>query len=109
MIDLIEEHLADIHELCRHYGVLRLDLFGSATTGAFNEATSDLDFIATFADTRKPGYADRFLDFADALEALFGRRVDLITDRSIQNPYFREEVDATRQPVFRTSDAAAAA
>lgn len=101
MIDLIEKHRAEIGALCRQYGVLRLDLFGSAASGAFNEATSDLDFIATFADTRKPGYADRFLDFADALESLFGRSVDLITDGSIRNPYFQEEVDETRQPVYR--------
>lgn len=109
MIDLIADHRAEIEALCRQYGVLRLDLFGSAATGAFNEATSDLDFIATFADTRKPGYADRFLDFADALETLFGRRVDLVTDRSIQNPYFQEEVDATRRPIYRVRDASAAA
>jgi predicted nucleotidyltransferase len=109
MIDLVEEHRTEIAALCRQYGVLRLDLFGSAATGAFNEATSDLDFIATFADTRKPGYADRFLDFADALEALFGRHVDLITDRSISNPFFREEVDATRRPVYRAHGETAAA
>ena len=51
MIDLIAEHRAEIADLCRQYGVLRLDLFGSAATGAFNEETSDLDFVATFADT----------------------------------------------------------
>ena len=83
---------------CRQYGVLRLDLFGSAAIGACNEATSDLDFVATFADTQKPGYAMRSLHFAEALEALFGRSVDLITDGSIRNPYFQEEVDATRRP-----------
>jgi predicted nucleotidyltransferase len=74
-----------------------------------NEATSDLDFVATFADTQKPGYAKRYLHFAEALEELFGRSVDLITDGSIRNPYFQEEVDATRQPVYRAHDASAAA
>lgn len=109
MIGLVEDHITEIEALCRQYGVLRLDLFGSAAIGDFSPETSDLDFIATFADTQKPGYADRFLDFADALEALFGRRVDLVTDRSIQNHYFRQEVDATRRPVFRAHDAPAAA
>jgi predicted nucleotidyltransferase len=109
MIDLIEVHRAEIEALCREFGVLRLDLFASAATGAFVEATSDLDFVATFADTQKPGYAKRYLHFAEALEELFGRSVDLITDGSIRNPYFQEEVDATRQPVYRAHDASAAA
>ena len=87
----------------------RLDLFGSATTGAFDPATSDLDFVATFADTDGPGYADRFLDFADALEALFGRPVDLVIDRSIRNPRFRQAVDATRQPVYEDRNTPAVA
>jgi len=109
MIELIEEHQAEIHTLCRQFGVLRLDLFGSAVTGAFDAATSDLDFIATFADTEKPGYARRYLSFAEALEALFGRPVDLLTERSIRNPYFRHAVEATRHPVFVERDVPAAA
>jgi uncharacterized protein len=109
MIDVIEQHLAEIHALCRHYGVRRLDLFGSAATESFDPATSDLDFVATFADTDVPGYADRFLDFAEALEALFGRPVDLVIDRSIRNPRFRQAVDATRQSVYDDRNAPAAA
>lgn len=109
MIELVEKHLERISALCRQYGVLRLDLFGSAATGAFDAATSDLDFVATFADTQKPGYADRYLGFAEALEALFGHPVDLLTERSIRNPYFREAVEATRQPVYVERDAPAAA
>lgn len=42
----------------------------------------------------------RYLHFAEALQALFGRSVDLITDGSIRNPYFQEEVDETRQPIY---------
>lgn len=59
MNGLVEQNLGAIRALCQKYGVLRLDLFGSAATGAFDPETSDLDFIATFADTEKPGYARR--------------------------------------------------
>ncbi len=109
MIDVVTKHLADIGALCRHYGVRRLDLFGSAATGAFDPETSDLDFVATFADTRVPGYADRYLDFADALEALFGRPVDVVTDGSIRSPRFRQAVDAARQPIYDDRNAPAVA
>ena len=109
MIDLIEAHRAEVDALCRQYGVLRLDLFGSAATGNFDPSTSDLDFVATFADTRKPGYADRYLSFAEALEALFERPVDVVTERSIRNPYFRQSVEASRQLVYDEQGASAAA
>jgi uncharacterized protein len=109
VIELIDQHLEAIRALCRRHGVRRLDLFGSAATGAFDPATSDLDFVATFADTNAPDYAERFLDFAEALEALFGRQVDVVIDRSIRDPHFRRAVDATRQPVYDDRDAPAAA
>lgn len=41
---------------------------------------------------------------AEALEALFGRRVDLVTERSIRNPYFRQTVEASRQRVYDDRD-----
>ena len=109
MIPLVDRHREEIAVLCRRFGVRRLDLFGSAATGSFDAATSDLDFVATFADIRTPGYADRYLGFAEALEGLFGRSVDLVTERSIQNPCFRQAVEAARQPVYDERDALAAA
>jgi predicted nucleotidyltransferase len=105
MIDIVTDRLDEIAALCRQYGVQRLDLFGSAATGDFNPETSDLDFVASFADSHAPGIAIRFLDFAEALEALFGRRVDVLTENMIRNPYFRQSVQATRQPVYDDQNA----
>jgi uncharacterized protein len=99
VIALIEQKKAEVVALCRHFGVERLDLFGSATTGAFQPSVSDLDFIVRFAPA-SGSYLDRYLDFAEALEKLFQRRVDLVTERAIRNPYFRSGVEATRQAVY---------
>jgi predicted nucleotidyltransferase len=99
MIPLIEQHLDEIAALCREYGVARLDVFGSAATGAFRDG-SDLDFVVAFADTTPGTYADRYLDLAESLEALFGRNVDLLTERAIRNPSFRRQVNATRRLVY---------
>lgn len=84
--------------LCRRYGIQKLELFGSAATGAFGPATSDLDFIVDLGEY-EAGVSHRFLGFADALERLFGRRVDVITEGPVGSPYFRDEVDETKQPV----------
>jgi len=44
MLELIEQHRAELDALCRKYGVKRLELFGSAARGDFRPERSDLDF-----------------------------------------------------------------
>jgi predicted nucleotidyltransferase len=100
MIPEINRQQANLAALCQRYGVRQLQLFGSAATGTFMPATSDLDFIAEFVDTQAADYADRYFDFAEALEKLFNRHVDLVTKRAIRNPYFRADVERTAQVVY---------
>jgi predicted nucleotidyltransferase len=100
VIALIEQKKTGIADLCRQHEVRRLDLFGSAASGDFQPDRSDLDFIVQFRRTGYAGYADTFMEFAEALERLLGRKVDLLTERMIRNPYFRATVEATRQVVY---------
>jgi len=102
MISDVETHQEEIERLCRRYGVERLEVFGSAATGAFDEETSDVDFVVLFSDEVRcsSGYADTYLDLAWDLEDLLDRDVDLVTERSIQNPYFRRSVDSSRQVIY---------
>jgi uncharacterized protein len=102
MIALVANKRDDIAALCKQYGVRKLDLFGSAVTGGFNPDTSDLDFVADLGGYER-GVAKRYFAFCDALATLFGRSVDVITVRQIQNPYFRAEVNATSEPIYDAS------
>ena len=100
MIALIEQQKKSIADLCQRHEVRRLDLFGSAARGDFQPERSDLDFVVQFTRTGYAGYADAFLNFAEALERLLGRKVDLLTERMIRNPYFRAAVESSRQIVY---------
>lgn len=100
MIHEIEQHHPALTQLCRQYRVRQLRLFGSAAIGAFAPTASDLDFVVEFADPQAPDYADRYFDFAEALEHLFNRPVDVLTKRAIRNPYFRAEVERTAQVIY---------
>ena len=100
MIALIEQNRDALARLCRQFRVERLELFGSAAKGNFQPDSSDVDFLVTFADARPGTYADRYLGLLLALEQLFQREIDLVTERSIRNPYFRKAVEATRQLVI---------
>ncbi len=104
MIPEIEEKRSAVVNLCHRYGVRQLQLFGSAAKGKFVPATSDLDFVAAFANTQSPDYADRYFDFAEALEQLFQRPVDVVTPRAIRNPYFRAEVERTAEVIYGPED-----
>ena len=102
LLPLFRQHDAALRELCQRFGVERLELFGSGMRPDFNPASSDLDFIVRMRDPREAGYARRFCDFADSLEQLFGRRVDLLTEAMLRNPYFKAEVDRSREVVIES-------
>ena len=104
MVAIVEQRRTTLVELCRRYRVERLYLFGSAVSGHFDARRSDLDFLVRFSDREPTGeYADRYLGFAEALEQLFDRPVDVVTEESIHNPYFRCEVESTRQLLYEQS------
>ena len=90
MIDLIEKHRVEIIELCARYGVKRLELFGSAASGKFDPATSDVDFFYEFVSYSDAGIVDRWFGLQEDLEKLLGVKVDLVSLREAKNPYFLE-------------------
>jgi len=49
---------------------------------------------------QQAGVARRFCSFADSLEQLLGRRIDLLTEAMIRNPHFKAEVDRSREVVI---------
>ena len=108
MISLIVNNTARIAELCRRQNVKKLEVFGSATTDRFDSETSDVDMIVDLGPY-SDDIADRYLDLAYGLEEILGRSVDLITSRSIRNPYFRLAVDSQRETVYEDGNREAAA
>jgi hypothetical protein len=71
-------HRGKLQALCRSFHVRRLDIFGSAARGDFDPTRSDIDFLVEF-DREHPMVLsiDTYFGFKEALEALFGRPVDL--------------------------------
>jgi predicted nucleotidyltransferase len=97
---LVEEKLPEIAALCKKYRVERLYLFGSATGDDFTDS-SDFDFLYSFdKDLPLYDYADNFLDFADALQALMGREIDLVGEKYMKNPYFIANVEKSKQLLY---------
>ena len=45
-------------------------------------------------------YADTYFDLADKFEDLFHRSVDLVTDKSLSNPYFIDSINKTKTILY---------
>ena len=73
MLELVEQHRTKLKELCRQRHVARLELFGSAATGAFEPASSDLDFLVQFMPLAPAALADAYFGLLHGLEDLIRR------------------------------------
>jgi predicted nucleotidyltransferase len=100
MLDLIEQRRTELKGLCRRYGVVRLELFGSAADGTFNTATSDLDFLVEFTSLSPCARADAYFGLLHGLEDLFQCKIDLMTNEARRNPWLVRSVDPQRKLLY---------
>ena len=99
VMNIIQDNISKLYILCQKHKVENLFVFGSVLTDKFN-AGSDVDFVVNFEGVSLNEYADNYFDFKNSLQVLFGRPIDLVEDKSIQNPVFRRVVDRTKQLVY---------
>lgn len=100
-IDILERHRDEIDRLCERFKVSRLRLFGSALTEAWNESTSDLDFLVEYsheAESLPP--LERLVGLQLALEDLLGRPVDIVNWQIARNPYFRQNAERNTREIY---------
>ena len=98
-MNLIETNMDKIIALCKKYKVAKLWVFGSILTPRFNE-NSDVDFSVIFHYDQIEDLFLTFFDFIDELQSLFGRKVDLVDETAIKNPYFRSELNNTKRLIY---------
>lgn len=110
VVTLIQNRLGEPRTLCRRHGVARLEVFGSAAHPAtFDAQRSDIDFIVVFArDTEQGPWLASYFNRLDDLQHLLDRRVDLVMERAMHNPYVVLDANRTRQVVYAAQDAEAA-
>jgi uncharacterized protein len=95
----ITRQLDVIAAACRRFGVRRLDLFGSAVRDDFDPHSSDVDFVVDFgpaADALLP----RYFGLKSALEAAFGRDVDLVELPALRSQRLRRLIEHSRVPIY---------
>ncbi len=97
--EIIQKNKGQFLNLCKAYGIKSLFVFGSAANGHFKD-TSDVDFVVELSEKDPLNRGEMLMSLWDKLEKFFNRKVDLLTDNSIRNPYLREEIEKTKKLVY---------
>ena len=94
-----EPKINQIRELCEENRVKTLYAFGSVTREDFNEQ-SDIDLVVDFEEKDPFKYTDLYFNLKTKLEELLKRHIDLLEERAIRNPIFRQQLENTRVKIY---------
>ncbi|RLD66096.1 MAG: nucleotidyltransferase domain-containing protein [Bacteroidetes bacterium] len=100
MNKIISSNIDKINIFFEAHKIEKAYLFGSVTTNKFNK-NSDIDFLVKFKEGLKPlEKGELWWNLHDSLRDLFNRKVDIVTESSLKNPYFIKELEKTKQLIY---------
>ncbi len=99
MDNIIQNNIEKIKELCLLHKVKSLSIFGSITKNNFTK-DSDIDFLVSFDSMSHVEYADNYFLLIEKLDALLNRKIDLITDKSLSNPYLIKSINNSKVHIY---------
>jgi len=99
MNKFIKDRVKLLRELCERYDVKEMYLFGSACSEKFNK-NSDIDILISFKEIPVEKYTDNYFKLHYELGELLKRKIDLITENSLSNPFFIESIERTKQLLY---------
>lgn len=95
----LDQYSHVIITLCKKHQVRSLYAFGSVLTDKFSES-SDIDLMVDFNSIELQQYADNYFNLKFALEDILHRRVDLLEEHAVKNPYFKKAVEGQRKLIY---------
>ena len=102
MRPFVKNRLPQMIALLKKHHITQAYLFGSITTDKFNRK-SDVDVLVSIDETLDPIIqGDHLILLWDELEILFGRKVDLLTERSLNNPFFIQSINQNKQLIYES-------
>ncbi len=96
----LQNVLPEVIQVLKSHKVKRAYAFGSVCTDRFN-SESDIDLLIAF-ESNEPfdGYAQNFWDMEEKLQMILKRKVDLLPEHSLHNPYFIKVMEKTKTPLY---------
>jgi uncharacterized protein len=97
---VLKDKLPAVTQLLKEHNVKRAYAFGSVCTDKFN-SESDIDLLIAFEDGLDPlVYGESYWIILFALQDMFKREIDLVTEPSLKNPYFIKVMNQTKTPIY---------
>jgi predicted nucleotidyltransferase len=94
MNSLLLQHLPEVKNLMRRFGVTSAFAFGSVVNDT-KQTINDIDFIISFPESMDfEMYANNYFALANALEKLLQKKVDLVTEKTLKNPYLLQDINS---------------
>lgn len=91
----LAENIKQIQGLCDQHQVRALFAFGSVLNDDFN-VDSDIDLVVDIASEDPLVYSDNYFELKSKLEQIFKRQIDLLEEKSIKNPFLKEQIEKTK-------------
>jgi len=100
MQQLIEKRKNELIAICQALGIKRLYAFGSVVSEKFRD-DSDIDFLISFSDNLTVDeYTKNYFTLQYKLRELFKREIDIVTERTLSNPYFIQSINESKQLIY---------
>ena len=99
MDKIINNNINNIEALCQKHRVQSLYVFGSTATDTSTK-NSDVDLLVTFEPDFIKGYLSNYFSMAGELEHVFNKKVDLIEQNAMTNPYFIKSVNESKVLIY---------
>jgi predicted nucleotidyltransferase len=95
-------HLDVLRNTLAKHQVEKAYLFGSILTQKFDNQ-SDIDILVRFRDNLSPlEKGDLWWSLHDTIRDLYQREIDIVTENSLKNPYFINELNRTKKLVYHS-------
>lgn len=98
--DQISKKKKDFILLCKSHNVKYLYAFGSSTDDRFDPKRSDIDLLVEIDSSDPLDRGEKLLSLWDLFENFFNRKVDLLTESSIRNPYLKKTIESTKVLIY---------
>lgn len=104
MVQLVKDNIDAIRVLCKKHHIRTLYVVGSAAKEQKFTDESDIDFLYKFRkeDIGEMDYADNYFDLLFALQDMLHRKVDLVAEEKMWNPYFIESINESKQVIYES-------
>jgi hypothetical protein len=98
-MNLLIKHIDQIRKLCGSNKVKSLFAFGSVLTDDF-KIESDIDLVVDIDEKDPLSYSDSYFNLKFQLEQLLQRKVDLLEQKTIRNPYLKAQIEQTQVLIY---------